>query len=400
MGDSEIFSAAVERIVSNVARKNKGAIKAVMFHITATNVAAKMLDAKHKHLAPAVLAAIEYTLKKQVPAVISVERLKEFLGVKTALFSEPGSSDLVIIAPTDSQLSSVLSKTLRIVESELDLDVLTLKLENNTRTILGTKETLSPLMGHLNSRLKGIMASKQGSTIATKVNEAVADLEGSVKYSAKISKYSSVSTLEGEFLLTYEVPEDSTVTLEALEKTERRPLADTFFGKRLKGSLPLERQLDRIIHAALYGTTYSYSYTASTSGTAFSKAKTTRKVKNIKVPLPKLRSGRGQSSAIDVISLTALINTKLPSQLEHDMQRPHLRNKSGRFAESVEIDRITQGRSGALTLYYTYMKYPYQTFEPGYKQGHKGYDPRTLINKSIRNIAVDMITERFRSVRL
>jgi hypothetical protein len=66
-------------------------------------------------------------------------------------------------------------------------------------------------------------------------------------------------------------------------------------------------------------------------------------------------------------------------------------NRTGRFAESVTITNVTQTRQGSLTAFYNYMKYPYQTFERGFKQGSTRRDPRLLIHKSIREIAQKLV---------
>lgn len=44
---------------------------------------------------------------------------------------------------------------------------------------------------------------------------------------------------------------------------------------------------------------------------------------------------------------------------------------------------------------YTYMKYPYQTFEPGFAQGSTFRDPRLLIGQSIRELATQIMNEKF-----
>ena len=43
---------------------------------------------------------------------------------------------------------------------------------------------------------------------------------------------------------------------------------------------------------------------------------------------------------------------------------------------------------------------PYQTFEVGGRQGSDDYDPRNLINKSIREIAVQFAMGRFYTRRM
>ncbi len=112
--------------------------------------------------------------------------------------------------------------------------------------------------------------------------------------------------------------------------------------------------------------------------------------------LPPLRNTKGQFTSI--ANLTTLINAGLEEQVKKNMHRPFLRNQTGRFAHSVHTVGGTRERDGAVTMFLIYMKYPYQTFEPGFAQRHKGYDPRPLIEKSVRELAVSLVRERMRVV--
>ena len=78
------------------------------------------------------------------------------------------------------------------------------------------------------------------------------------------------------------------------------------------------------------------------------------------------------------------------------MQRPNLRNQTGRFASSVKLESVSQARDGALTAFLSYMRYPYATFENGGKQGKKGYYPSRLIDQSVREIAKTLVTQRMK----
>lgn len=118
----------------------------------------------------------------------------------------------------------------------------------------------------------------------------------------------------------------------------------------------------------------------------------------LKKPEPKLRNLRGQFT-----SLTNLENTLravLNEVVADNMRRPHLEYQSGRFSESVEVVRLQRTRQDEITAFLTYMKYPYQTFEPGFKQGYKGYDPRILLDKSVREILAPLVKARIRTQTL
>lgn len=76
-----------------------------------------------------------------------------------------------------------------------------------------------------------------------------------------------------------------------------------------------------------------------------------------------------------------------------------LNYRSGRFAESATIDRISTSREGMISVFYNYMRNPYGTFsEGGKQQSPKTRDPKTLISKSIREIGASIVSNRMRAV--
>jgi len=84
------------------------------------------------------------------------------------------------------------------------------------------------------------------------------------------------------------------------------------------------------------------------------------------------------------------INKALPSELLKNMGRPALEDKTGRFRQSARIEQITPA-ARTLLVKYTYRLNPYETFEPGgSKNWPSGYNPKPLISKSIRSLALSM----------
>lgn len=121
----------------------------------------------------------------------------------------------------------------------------------------------------------------------------------------------------------------------------------------------------------------------------------------ISIPRSTLRNKQGQFSSL--INIQNLLNQTLAEQIHKNMgtglNRSILNYRSGRFADSAVVERMSQSREGMLTAYYTYMKYPYQTFEPGFAQGSPSTrDPKLLISKSIREIASTLVGNRMRAV--
>ena len=84
------------------------------------------------------------------------------------------------------------------------------------------------------------------------------------------------------------------------------------------------------------------------------------------------------------------------------MQEPRLVNQSGRFANSVEITDIVQTPKGFPSIGYTYQRDPYEVFENTsagpWSNGQR--DPRDLIDKSIREIAIKFAIGRFYTRRV
>ena len=104
-------------------------------------------------------------------------------------------------------------------------------------------------------------------------------------------------------------------------------------------------------------------------------------------------------------SLQLLINTHLQDVISANMgdgsRRNILNYRTGRFAASAKVESMSQSREGMITAFYSYMKNPYQTFEPGYRQGSpKTRDPKLLIAGSIREIAASKVGNRMRAVLL
>ena len=84
------------------------------------------------------------------------------------------------------------------------------------------------------------------------------------------------------------------------------------------------------------------------------------------------------------------INKRLPAQVRRDMGKPALTNRTGRFSNSAIVENITPAAK-TLLVKYSYRLDPYETFEPGgKKRWPSGYNPKALISKSIRVLALEM----------
>ena len=101
-----------------------------------------------------------------------------------------------------------------------------------------------------------------------------------------------------------------------------------------------------------------------------------------------------------IVNLIGVLSDKIENTVAKNMKAPALVYRSGDFARSVEITDVTMTPQGFPSVGYTYDKYPYQTFEPGYAQGSPERDPRKLIDASIREIAMGLAIGRFYTRRV
>ena len=99
------------------------------------------------------------------------------------------------------------------------------------------------------------------------------------------------------------------------------------------------------------------------------------------------------------LALKNLINSILPQAVAMKMQPPALRYRTGRFANSARVTQVLQGPRGGLQADYTYMRTPYETFEPGNKMGSTQRDPRKIIGQTIREVVAQAMQSKFIKTR-
>lgn len=126
------------------------------------------------------------------------------------------------------------------------------------------------------------------------------------------------------------------------------------------------------------------------------------KVKSNKTVNLRKASGTTRTTS-NLTALQNLLNANLVDQVKRNMgngtRSDVLNLQTGRFAESVEVTRLSESRQGMITAFYTYMKNPYATFSAGGRQEFpRSRDPKTLISRSIREIAAEQVSNRLRSV--
>ena len=120
--------------------------------------------------------------------------------------------------------------------------------------------------------------------------------------------------------------------------------------------------------------------------------------KRITVP-PKNVKTKSNPASIPM-NMIGVINQRLPEVIAQNMRYPALEYRTGKFANSARVTDMAKTAQGFTSIGYTYEKNPYQTFEPGYRQGSPDRDPRRLIDRSIREIAAQFAMGRFYTRRV
>jgi hypothetical protein len=106
---------------------------------------------------------------------------------------------------------------------------------------------------------------------------------------------------------------------------------------------------------------------------------------------------------VDLLNLKMLIDLHLQDVISANMgsgeRKDILNYRTGRFAGSAKVERLTMSKQGMITAFYNYMKYPYATFSEGGRQSKPtSRDPKLLIAKSIREIVTENVAARLRAV--
>lgn len=173
--------------------------------------------------------------------------------------------------------------------------------------------------------------------------------------------------------------------IEYLEQAVRAALEGKTLG-------PLKHEVNPKLRQAL-----DFTGTAKTS-----KSKGPQKAKALAKTKPPV-TAVVQKPVSSLLTLQGLLNSLLTSTIAKNMgegnRRDILNYRTGRFAGSVKVERLSQSRGGMITAFYSYMKNPYATFSQGGNQEFpRSRDPKLLISKSIREIAAEKVANRLRAV--
>lgn len=191
---------------------------------------------------------------------------------------------------------------------------------------------------------------------------------------------------------------------------------------KIKGSKQLGPEIENQMLEALDGKKRSYKSKTKVSAKVIEKPKNMTKkglkklareqaqaVKSLQAAAAKIANAQvGEEKPDEGISLLKLksqINRSLGAEVRRNMGRPALKNQTGQFSNSVELLNL-RDTGKTITGQYTYTLTGggqsknktgvYSTFENlGKKRWPRGYNPKPLIAKSIRNLALKYTEKKF-----
>jgi hypothetical protein len=242
-----------------------------------------------------------------------------------------------------------------------------------------------PSKGWGNTPAASIIKFSAGFVVLTvqhyKQNNALAVHEGRIRRQVEQELLDIIRWVPGSNTITQDIVED--ITNVVLRKIGGKP-------RKLKPHVPIGDKVDVTPIAAR-------ATTSTVSG-----PKKTKKSGSSTKPAPlRLRSNSGRFTSL--ISLQNLLNQGLASQIQKNMgtgeRKDILNYRTGRFAESAKVEKMSSSREGMITAFYSYMRNPYATFSFGGQQSSPASrDPKLLISRSIREIGATMVGNRMRAV--
>jgi len=130
----------------------------------------------------------------------------------------------------------------------------------------------------------------------------------------------------------------------------------------------------------------------------FTDIKRTKIKRGYKGFVPPAKSRVGQKFHFSIPALISAVNAKLHTTIKDNMGVPNdpavrLRYQTGRFAKSAKVVGGIS-RNNAVQLFYKYQNNPYDTFAPGGRLHKPARNPKAIIGKSVREIAIELFANR------
>lgn len=247
----------------------------------------------------------------------------------------------------------------------------------------GSGSVVGQLLGRTGAKTftgaRGVFTGKATEEVVTKFVQQFVDLGVSSPTNSKLNLLNMRSSPSMKDMLVSKIL--STIT------------GSTIKEKEYTGSLKLDKKLS--IASVQKEKSDAKRIVAALKTQKAKLAAAKKKLVAKKVPTPEL----------NLSNLQNLLNQRLHDAIKENMgtgsDKRVLNYRSGRFANSAKVERLSESRQGMITAFYTYMKNPYATFSDGGMQSSpKSRDPKLLIAKSIRDIAGTQVANRLRAVNV
>jgi hypothetical protein len=351
-------------------------------------------------------------------------RLQRIFGLKVQQTNRSNYRSMAVtFSDTNEELNDIFQKIVTLIS---DADYLSsniklnLELFSNTTKIIydkdGPKVSVETQLSLSNQEIgRKLAASSRYLNQLLDAAKTTAVRADAVTAGKEMQKFlTSLKPLADEVNILAQTLKNSDVQIPAnVQKVVDDILSDNITVQRLlstEGSDPALTSIIKTIGSIFDGKKIPNKQVSGSKDKAVSQVKAKGRPKQTVVIAPikkkqvQVRASQGAITKVSsIISLQNLINANLHDQIKKNMgtgtRKDVLNYRSGRFAESAKVERLSESRQGMITAFYSYMKNPYATFSRGGRQDRPyTRDPKLLISKSIRELAGAQVANRMRAV--
>ena len=253
-----------------------------------------------------------------------------------------------------------------------------LVVQGTGRTMRSTTKINLSLESDTSNRAKQAEDKKEGDKIRQYITDAITKSKSILSEGAKyVNKKGSTPFIDqvGEAIVNTPVKMSAYRKKKAVNKTKyKKPITNTNKSKRAETETKVQGKRNTIkgggVDSAMVAALTKGQRTADPKREDFAV-----KIRNL-------------------LKVKRAINARLPAEIRRNMGKPALTNRTGRFSNSAEVTSIMPAAQ-TLMVKYTYRLSPYETFEnTGTKRWPAGYNPKPLIAKSIRGLAMGLMDEK------
>ena len=128
-----------------------------------------------------------------------------------------------------------------------------------------------------------------------------------------------------------------------------------------------------------------------------------RKRRRVKTQTYKALGGKKKEDELKPAQVRNYLNQRIHSIISQRMSEPALVYRTGRFAASAQVLKVTRSKAKdkVFNVHYTYMTQPYQVFEmgSGSRLATPQRDPRSIIGGALREAAQEINLRKFGLIR-